>query len=82
MPYPEAIQNAPELDFTLGLFYDAFMELSTCRPIGMDQGQIPWTAINDYCRMVDISENQADDMYYYIRMMDEVYLKHYGEKSG
>ncbi len=81
IPYPDAIKNAPELDFTLALYYGAFFDLTTCRTVGMGEGPIPWTSINDYCSRLDLSVDQSDDMFYYIRIMDGVYLDHKAKKD-
>lgn len=79
VPLPQAIANAPELELGLDLFYIAFMDLTTCRAMGMVEGPIPWTAVQSYCDELLLEGDQRDDMFYHIREMDGAYLKH---KSG
>lgn len=79
MPIPKEILNAPELLPGLELFYAAFNDLHTCRPVGMAEGQIPWTTIDLYCERYDITGDQREDFFYHIRELDHAYLEH---KSG
>jgi hypothetical protein len=81
MPLPQAIANAPELELGLDLFFVAFMDLTTCRAIGMAEGPIPWTAVRDYCDELLLEGDQREDMFHHIREMDTVYLKHRAKKS-
>jgi hypothetical protein len=81
MPLPKAIANAPELWQGLELFYTAFMDLTTCRPLGMSEGPIPWTAIAEYCDRYDIADEQREDLFYFLREMDTAYLKARVEQS-
>lgn len=69
---PERIKNAPELEMGLELYYGAFFDLHTCRG-GWGDGYIPWTAIDEYCDRLGLSDDQREDMHYYIREMDEQY---------
>jgi hypothetical protein len=81
MPLPKAILNAPELWMGLELFYTAFMDLTTCRPLGMSEGPIPWTAIVQYCDRNGIEDEQREDMFFHLRSMDTAYLKHRADTS-
>lgn len=74
LPLPKAIQEAPMLHMGLELYYDAFLELTTCRPIGMAMGSIPWNVIKDYAVAFNLDEEQRADLFYYIRMIDNAYL--------
>jgi len=47
-PIPDGITNAPQLAEFLEIYLVAYYELETCRPVGMEVGMIPWTAINEY----------------------------------
>lgn len=80
LPLPARIQNAPELQLGLELYFLAFFELSSCRPIGMDEGPIPWIAIWDYCERLGIEGDQRDDMFYHIRSMDNAYFQYKSSK--
>ena len=44
----------------LMLIQEGFMELRTCRAVGMEQGQIPWTAIKVYADTYGFSETLED----------------------
>jgi hypothetical protein len=79
---PERIKNAPELQLGLELYYGAFLELSSCRSVGFGaEGPIPWTAVNQWARAHQLSEEQEEDLLYHIERMDEVYLKFKDKKA-
>jgi hypothetical protein len=80
LPLPEAIQNAPQLILGLELYYRAFFELNTCRQVGWVEGDIPWTAIDQWARSRDLSEEQREDLHHLIRQMDLAFLKHRAKK--
>lgn len=69
----------PELG-PLGLFVEAFLELSSCRSIGMGLGPIPFTAVKDYFSIYPIGED-FDEFLYLIRRMDDTYLKDQASKQ-
>ena len=79
---PQAISGAPELIAGLELYYNAFFDLSTSRNQGMGIGRIPWTAIKDYGECFELSAEQMDDLFYFVRAMDNAYLEHYSKKKG
>lgn len=60
----------PGLDFYLS----AFNELSTCRPIGMAAGPIPWTAIVAYAQSYGMDEEAEDYLRQMVRALDGVFL--------
>lgn len=65
----------------LELFYNAFMDLTSCRGTGYGtEGPIPWTAVRQWARERELDEEQAEDLEYHIPQMDEVYLKHKAKK--
>lgn len=80
-PLPPAIANAPELQMGLELYYGAFLDLMTCRTMGMGPGPIPWTAINQYARAYDYSEEQEEDLQFYVSRMDQAYLEAVAKKQ-
>ncbi len=82
LPLPKAIQNAPELEQRLELYYHAYTELDSCRQIGWNLGPIPWTAIRQYCEMEELEGDQQMAMFYHIRAMDVAYLTHLKKKRG
>jgi hypothetical protein len=75
MPVPDRIRNAPELLPGLEMFYRAFHSLSTCRPVGMGVGAIPWTAVHAYGTMQELDQLQFEALEYHIGRMDSAYLE-------
>jgi hypothetical protein len=69
---PARVANAPELLKGLETYYDAFHELSTCR----NQGPIPWDAMVQYAHYLDLDKDEFEELNYFIRAMDKVYLEH------
>lgn len=74
-PLPEKFANAPELLPGLDLYYSAFFDLSTCRPLGFAEGPIPWLAIDRYCEANDIEGEQREDLHFHVRALDRAYLQ-------
>lgn len=81
-PLPQRIQNAPQLAFGMQLYFDAFLELSSCRQIGQALGPIPWTAINDYAIYLGLDEDQQEDMHHFVRELDNEYVRHESKKAS
>lgn len=81
---PEAIANAPTLKAYLQFYWEAFLELDTCRPLGMSSvGQIPWTAVNEYALrhgIVDVDD--FDYLLTMIRGIDAAYRTYVREKTS
>src|SRR5690606_27200047 len=75
MPIPDFIKNAPELMPGLEVFLEAFWDLSTCRQIGMGLGPIPWTSVQEYCRINGGGEDFNRDIHYHVRQLDIAYLE-------
>lgn len=68
-------------------YLDAFRELSTSRPGGMEIQSIPFTAIAEYFRIYELSD--FDEFAYIVRLMDRTFLeendaaqKSKGDKDG
>lgn len=57
-----------------------FMELHTCRDIGMGEGPIPWTAIRDYAADRGIAGPDRRAFETVIRHMDAAYLRDQAER--
>ena len=74
-PIPDAIKDAPDLRMGLTLFYAGFWDLHSCRPVGLDVGPIPLTAILDYCTAYQIDGDQREDFIWLIRRLDAEYRK-------
>lgn len=80
-PLPDVIANAPELLLGLDAYFEAFVELSTCRGLGMSAGPIPWTAIDRYAQRHGYSDEGFDYLVRMVRAMDEVFLAHSRRKN-
>jgi hypothetical protein len=80
-PYPDAIANAPELEFGLNLFYISFLDLTSCRALGYSQGPIPWLAIHHYCEAHGIEDEQREDVFFHVARLDKVYLDWSAKKA-
>lgn len=74
---PDSIQNAPTLNWGLGMFLVGFLDLTGSRNSGMSTGSIPWAVIQDYCKTTGLDEDQTDDMHYYIGALDVAWQKHH-----
>lgn len=81
IPLPKRVQNAPSLWTGLELYYSAFMELHSTRPSSMGVGPIPWTAIKDYAFAYDLDSEQTQDLFYFVRTIDNAYLSWESSKS-
>lgn len=81
-PLPAAIQNAPELEFGLELYFQSFWELCTCRT-GGGMGIVPlsWLTIREYAAANGFDEEQTDDLLYYARVMDQTYMDFHASKQ-
>jgi hypothetical protein len=80
-PLPEKITNMPELRLGLELYYVAFWDLSTCRPVGLGIGAIPWLAIRDYALAFEFDEEQAEYLFYCVRRMDNAFIEFHSKKK-
>jgi len=69
---PEPILNKPVLLQGLELFYDAFIDLSTCRIMG---GPIPFTAYLTYCDHYQIEGTQRERLIGRVQRLDRFYLE-------
>jgi hypothetical protein len=81
MPVPKRIQEAPDLVRGLELYYTGFCELVDSRTIGMAPGPIPWYAVQQYCAMNDLTEEQTFRMHHHIRKMDAAFLEFKTKRS-
>lgn len=82
-PLPAKFENAPELDESLVLYWEAFNHLSSCR--GASFGglmPIPWLAIDAYAKARGLDEEQAELLEIFIRRLDEEFLKFCGRGNG
>jgi hypothetical protein len=68
---PKRIANCPQLALGLGLYYEAFWELISCRD-GWT-GMIPWTAVMAYCDRNGFNAEMADDVLHHVRKMEQAF---------
>ncbi len=57
------------------------MELHSCRPVGFGPGPIPWTAIHQWSEANSLDEEQTEDIFVFVRAMDNAYLSYEAKKS-
>lgn len=80
-PLPDRIANAPELYSGLEIYLQAFFDLDSERSHGMGIQLIPWSAIKHYALMYEFSEDQSEDLMYFIRKMDIAHTNKLKSKS-
>lgn len=62
--------SEPPRDYAVTRCVQAWNDLSTCRPIGMAVGPIPWTSIVTWCEYHGFDREASDVMLYVIRQLD------------
>lgn len=72
---PDKILNAPKLESHLQIYLTAFFELDSDRSVGMSLGRIPWSSVCKYSEFYEFDKDQAEDLFYFVAKMDDVYLK-------
>jgi hypothetical protein len=81
-PIPERIAGAPELLRGLSRYWEAFLELGTCRTWGSGPGPIPWEAIQKYAQANGFEPgDEFDELLQHMRAMDEAYLDFHRKKQ-
>lgn len=78
---PDRILNAPELKPGLSLYLQAFFDLDSERPIGFTSGKIPFRAVLVYADFYEFDREQTEDLLYFVRNMDDTYLKWLAKKT-
>jgi hypothetical protein len=82
LPLPRAIANAPQLEWDLELYWEAYTDLSTCRPASFSSVlPLPWTAVVDYAAVNGFDYEQTQSLVFFCRRMDNEFLK-WHERSG
>ena len=81
-PVPDAIANAPRLDPWLELYRVGFLDLTSCRSIGMVIGPISTLSILDYCAHFGIEGEQREDFVWLMQNLDAKYLEWTRTKDG
>ena len=67
---PPGVENAPQLNQGLELYWLAYSDLSTCRTF---HGVIPWDSMAIYARANQFSDEQHRLLIIYVREMDAEY---------
>jgi len=75
-----ALESKPSLTGYEWL-YEAFVRLTTCRQIGMSQGPIPWTAIDQYATAEGLDEDERFMLFAVVRHMDTLFLDYSHQKQ-
>lgn len=75
MPVPKKFAEAPMVPLGTELYISAFWDLNSCRPGVWGLAPIPWSAMMDYARAYDFDEIQTEDLVYYTRVLDKVYME-------
>lgn len=70
-----AVRERPSL-IGFEWLWTAFMDLDTCRGIGMSAGPIPWTAVQRYAEVHQFGDDEVYMLHRVIRAMDRVWSKH------
>lgn len=63
------------------MYLQAFFDLDSERSHSMGITVIPWSAIDNYARAYDFSDEQREDLIYFLRAMDNAHTKKLAEKS-
>lgn len=75
LPLPDEIANAPQVLWGLELYFSAYLDLGYSRS-GLGDGGIPWHRVEQYARMNKFSDEQTDDLHYYVRELDDCYAQY------
>lgn len=78
----QALDDEPELPEHLSLYWQAFWDVHTDRPVGMGEGPIPFAAIDRYAARFGIDDPDHFDRFAaLIRRMDNAFLRARAEKQ-
>lgn len=82
LPLPDRIQNAPSILPGLELYYIGFLDLTSSRQIGgMGIGPIPWLAVEQYCQVMELDDDQRTAMHFHVTELDKAYIRHQQKKN-
>jgi len=71
----KALENRPEIDGVEWL-WNAYIELSTCRPVGFGFAPIPWTAIQLYIAVNKLNGEDEELLNHCISTLDGIQQEH------
>lgn len=74
-------QDVPALDARptvdgVEWIWDAWIDLGTCRAIGMDIGPVPWTAISAWAQWNGLDGDDFEELTFCVRHLEGVYRDH------
>lgn len=81
MPVPEPLRDPPEIEQGLEIYWVAYAEVSTDRPMGFGAAPIPWTAIQRWGEVHELNEDQMTLLHTFLRSMDAEFMAYYEEKE-
>lgn len=76
---PKALRDKPDLEIENTLYWNAFWDLETCRPVGFGIAKIPWTAIDQWASRHGYFGEAFERLTNIIAQMDGAYIKHFIE---
>lgn len=62
--------------------WEAFVELTSCRQMGMSVGPIPWTAIQKYAEAHQLTDGETWLLHGVVQHLDEIFITHHIEKTS
>lgn len=72
---PTRVENAPQVQLGLELYWIAYSDLTTCRPPSFaGVPPIPWTAIATYAQINMLDHEQFSDLVYFVRQLDDEFM--------
>lgn len=80
--WPKWLRESPELMDGLEFTYRAFMDLTTCRDVGMGPGPIPWTAIRLYADTFEMPVDEFVELVFCLGQMDAAFLDYHRNKDA
>lgn len=80
-PMPERIANAPELRIGLQLYLQAFFDLDSERSHDFAPKAIPRSKVAEYAKELELDEEQAEDLFFFVKKMDGAHLKRLEAKT-
>jgi hypothetical protein len=71
--------EAPEVNQGLDIYWEAFIDLSTCRG-GMGDGPIPWDRAMQYADRLTMDDEEWEDFWFIVSRLDETWLDYQDKK--
>ena len=81
MPIPEPLRDPPIIPEGLEIFWVAYCEISTDRPMGFGAAPIPWSSTQRWGEVHALDTVQMDLLHTHLRAMDSGFLAYYEEKE-